>query len=252
MNVADKNQMQNPERIKSLTLTGSAIIFGLPAVWFYLATRLITPWLTNKAGLHPSLSWFITGLTVFPLLFALALILARREGFRSITELKERLRLRKLSGLDWKYVALSCLAIFALMGLIMGISFMLNRWFGYPLLETTPPFLKSVTLHGSQRLYLLVWLVMFFFNMYGEELLWRGYVLPRMEVGKGKVAWLINGSFWLVFHFCFGLQLIILLLPILFVLPYAVQKTGNTNVGIVIHTILNGPMFVLISLGIIS
>lgn len=247
-----KNQMQNHERIKSLNLTGAAIIFGLPAVWFYLATRLVTPWLSDQAGLHPSLSWFITGLMVFPLLFALALILARREGFRSIPELKERLRLRKLSERDWKYVALSCLAIFALMGLIMGISFLLNRLFGYPVIETTPPFLKSVTLHGYQRLYLLVWLVMFFFNMYGEELLWRGYILPRMEVAHGKVAWLFNGSFWLVFHFCFGLQLVILLLPILFVLPYAVQKTGNTNVGILIHTILNGPMFVLISLGAIG
>ena len=247
-----ENQVKNADRLKPLTLVGAAILFGIPAAWFFMATRLITPWLTGHAGLHPSLSWFITGLMVFPLLFALALILARKDGFRSIPALKERLRLRRLSGRDWKYVALSCLSIFALMGLIMGISFLLNRWYGYPVLETTPPFLNSVTLHGYQRLYLLVWLVMFFFNMYGEELLWRGYILPRMEAGFGNRAWLVNGSFWLVFHFCFGWQLIILLLPILFVLPYAVQKTGNTNVGILIHTILNGPMFVLISFGVIG
>lgn len=92
---------------------------------------------------------------------------------------------------------------------------------------------------------------MFFFNIFGEELLWRGYILPRQELAMGNTAWIVNASLWMMFHLCFGVSLLIVLMPIIVVLPYAVQKTGNTNVGILIHALLNGPSFIMISLGII-
>ena len=93
---------------------------------------------------------------------------------------------------------------------------------------------------------------MFFFNMYGEELLWRGYILPRQELHFKENAWILNAVLWMLFHLCFGIQLMIMLVPIMIVLPYAVQKTQNTNVGLLIHALLNGPMFILVSLGIIG
>ncbi len=133
-----------------------------------------------------------------------------------------------------------------------GISKVLNVKFGIHELETTPPFMKFNSFVGKEKLLLLVWVIMFFFNMYGEEILWRGYIMPRQELKQGKYAWLINGSLWILFHTCFGIDLIIILLPIMFILPYAVYKTKNTNVGILIHAILNGPMFVLVSLGVIQ
>jgi len=93
---------------------------------------------------------------------------------------------------------------------------------------------------------------MFFFNIVGEEILWRGYILPRQELQHGKYAWVINSALWLVFHACFGLDLIILLLPILITIPYVAYKTGNTSIGILTHGLLNGPMFVLVALGLIK
>jgi len=53
-------------------------------------------------------------------------------------------------------------------------------------------------------------------------------------------------------HTHFGIQLLILLIPILFILPYAVQKTQNTWVGITIHALVNGPAFIMVSLGVIG
>ena len=157
-----------------------------------------------------------------------------------------------MSPRDWKIMLLSTLAILLLTGLIMGISKFLHSRFGIPEIETTPSFMKFDAFQGSERLLLLPWLVMFFFNILGEELLWRGYILPRQEVSIGPNAWFFNALLWTMFHICFGIQLMILLIPILFILPWAVQKTQNTTVGIYIHALVNGPAFIMVSLGIIS
>jgi membrane protease YdiL (CAAX protease family) len=202
--------------------------------------------------MHAALSWFIGGLIVFIPLFILAIVFTRRDGYQSNSAVYKRLRLKKLIKRDWLYVAGSSIIIFMFTGLIMGISQFLHARFGIPLIDTNPSFMKFEPFEGSERFLLLVWLVMFFFNIYGEELLWRGYILPGQEKHFAKKAWLVNALFWVFFHIPFGIGLMILLLPIMFILPWAVQKTGNTNVGILIHTILNGPMFILVSLGVIK
>jgi membrane protease YdiL (CAAX protease family) len=112
--------------------------------------------------------------------------------------------------------------------------------------------MKFEPFRGNERFLLLAWLVMFFFNIFGEELLWRGYILPRQESSLGRSAWIFNALLWFVFHIAFGIHLLILLIPILIILPWCVQKTGNTMVGVWIHGLMNGPMFVLVSLGIIG
>lgn len=139
-----------------------------------------------------------------------------------------------------------------LTGAIMGISKFLHLQFGISEIETTPAFMKFEPFQANERFLLLVWLVMFFFNIFGEELMWRGYILPRQEIGLGKNAWIFNALLWILFHICFGIQLMILLIPIMFILPYAVQKTKNTVVGIYIHALVNGPSFIMVSLGVIG
>jgi membrane protease YdiL (CAAX protease family) len=34
----------------------------------------------------------------------------------------------------------------------------------------------------------------------GEELWWRGYVLPRQELAFGRATWVIHGILWSVIH----------------------------------------------------
>lgn len=134
----------------------------------------------------------------------------------------------------------------------MGISKFLHSSYGIPKIETTPSFMKFEPFQGTERFLLLVWGIMFFFNIFGEELMWRGYILPRQEIRLGKNAWIFNALLWVLFHVCFGIQLMILLFPIMFILPYSVQKTQNTTVGIYIHALINGPAFILVSLGVIG
>ena len=238
--------------IKPISTTQSLLLFGIPSIVFLVICQKFIPLLQQTYGLHPALSWFLGGTMVFLPLFLLAFYLTRKDGFRTKAEIISRMRLRKMLARDWKFALLSTVAIMAITAAIMGISKFLYVQFGIPEIETTPSFMQFEPFQGNERFLLLVWLVMFFFNIFGEELLWRGYILPRQEVGLGKVAWLFNALLWVLFHICFGVQLMILLIPILFILPWAVQKTQNTWVGIVVHALVNGPAFIMVSLGVIG
>ena len=238
--------------IKPISATRSLLLFGIPSIVFLFICRMLIPLLHQTNGLHPALSWFIGGLLVFLPLFLLAFYLTRKDGFREKAAILSRMRLRKMSSRDWKYTLISTVVIMILSGAIMGISKFLHSSYGIAEIETTPSFMKFEPFQGTERFLLLVWLLMFFFNIFGEELMWRGYILPSQEVDLGNVAWLFNALLWILFHICFGIQLMILLVPIMFILPYAVQKTQNTTVGIYIHALVNGPAFIMVSLGIIG
>jgi len=238
--------------IKPIGIFNSFLLFGIPASVFFVVCRVLVPLLHQSYGLHPALSWFIGGLITFVPLFITAIFLVRHDGFVSKDEIYQRFRLQKMSARDWKFALGGLLLIFVSTGLIMGISKLLYLHFGIHVIETTPSFMKFEPFQGSEQFLLLVWLFMFFFNIFGEELMWRGYILPRQELRFGRSAWIFNALLWFVFHIAFGIDLLILLIPVLFILPWCIQKTGNTMVGIYIHGLMNGPMFVLVSLGIIG
>ena len=97
---------------------------------------------------------------------------------------------------------------------------------------------------------LAVWLPFWVLNVVGEELLWRGVVPPRQEVAFGRWAWLANGSGWLLFHVAFGGAILVTVWPIVFILPYVVQRLRNSWTGVIIHVGLNGPGFFAVAFGL--
>ncbi len=248
------NAMLDKENtIKPLSVGGSALLFGIPAVYFQAVTKYLIPYFRDGLHLHPAMSWFCGALIVFVPLFTLALMLVKREGYKlSRQELFTRLRIRRVTSSDMKWVFVALLVIFSLTGAIIYAFDLAAAWFNLPPLEMSPDFTKFSPLAGNERWLLLVWLIMFFFNIVGEEILWRGYILPRQEKEHGRYAWMFNSMFWVLFHICFGVNLMIVLLPCLLVVPYVVYRTGNTMNGILIHGIYNGPLFVMVALGVIK
>lgn len=242
--------MQKP--IAPISLFASLLLFGIPSAFFWYIAYGLIPQLTGPAALHPAHAWFTGGIVIFTLLFVAALVLPLLDGFRSFSALRDRLRLHALSGRDWRVLGFSMVVIGAATGVIMGAAALLHRYAGFPPLETSPSFMRFEPFTPSEYWLFSVWSVMFLFNILGEELLWRGYILPRQEAALADRAWMANAAGWMLFHLCFGPSLMILLLPIIVVLPYAVQTTKNTTVGILIHALLNGPSFILISLGILQ
>jgi membrane protease YdiL (CAAX protease family) len=248
--IAEKEVMGN--KIKAMPLGLSFLYFGIPAIYFWCLTNYLTPYLNNTVGLNAALSWFVTGLLVFVPLFLAAWGFTKKEGHtESFRTLLARLRLKKFTTTDWAWAIGGLGAILILTGFIYGISIWLAHRFGLRALETTPSFMEFEPLKTHESWMLLVWLMMFFFNIVGEEIFWRGYIMPRQELANRKYAWLVNSVLWGVFHISFGWHLLVIVTPTLLILPYAVYKTKNTMVGIFIHGIFNGPMFLLVALGIL-
>lgn len=244
--------MSNKFPLKPMPIWKSVILFGIPTIAFLFVTRFWIPYMKQITQLHPALIWFIYGgLFIFIPLFALAVILFRIDGY-GYNDFIKRFRLEKLNKEDWLWTLGSILIIFALTGVIMFASRLLSIYFGIRALSTSAPFVHFDPLKGRDMLIFFAWLPFFFFNIFGEELLWRGYILPRQELSHGNFAWLVNSSLWLLFHVCFGIDLMVILLPILFVLPYIVSKRKKTWVGIIIHAVVNGPTFVMVALGFIK
>jgi membrane protease YdiL (CAAX protease family) len=113
-------------------------------------------------------------------------------------------------------------------------------------------FLRMEKLKPNEYWLFLAWLPYFFFNIVGEELLWRGYLLPRQAIALGRYAWILNGLLWAIFHVAIGWRIAIVLLPIEFIVPFVVQRRQNTWLGIIIHGLYNGSGFVMVALGIAS
>lgn len=241
-------------RMKPMRFGESVLLFGFPTVVFCVITRILIPYVNSTFAAHPIVVWFLFGgLFLFIPLFALAILLFKKDRYDfNMKTFYSRFRLTRLTKTDWLWMLGGIVAIMFLTGAIMSVWRLLSLHLGVRVMDTSAPFLHFEPLRGSQRLLLLVWLPFFFFNIVGEELLWRGYILPRQELAYGRFTWLINAALWFLFHVCFGFDLLILLAPILLVLPYVVQRRKKTMIGIVIHALINGPSFILISLGLMT
>lgn len=99
------------------------------------------------------------------------------------------------------------------------------------------------TIRGNWRA-LFLYFLMLFFNIVGEEVLWRGYILPRQEQQHGRWAWLIHGLMWCGFHF-FKWWDLLNLLPICLIIAYVSQRTGRNWPAFIAHYAINGIGFLL-------
>jgi membrane protease YdiL (CAAX protease family) len=58
----------------------------------------------------------------------------------------------------------------------------------------------QAALHGNWSLYVLVLAMLIFNTVLGEELLFRGFLLPRMRAACGEADWLVNGLLTGLYH----------------------------------------------------
>jgi len=238
---------------KNVSITKAFSYFAFFTLMLYIATRHLIPVL-NGWGLHPAISWFISGgILVFAPLFFLAILNVKKElNARDQKAILTRLWLTKPTSKDWLWALGGAIIIIILTGLIIFLTDMVSQtYFGTPL-RTSPSFMRFEPFQSSQYWIYLVWIVFFFFNIVGEEIMWRGYLLSGMSEQYPKTAWLFNAIFWIMFHIPFGYELMIMVLPTFFLVPYLVQKRKNTWIGIIIHAGLNGPGFILVTLGILE
>jgi membrane protease YdiL (CAAX protease family) len=223
-------------------------IFIPAALIMFLLTRYLIPFLTNLTGQETILFWFIIGgVGIFAPLILTGLFLLRKEGSPLTREtFINRLRFRKP---NTKELLLS-LAGLIIAGLASALIMKMVESFSGTF-DHSPPFMSFEPLSKGRYWLLGVWLPYWKLNIFGEEFLWRGVLLPVQEKAFGRYAWVIHGTGWGLFHIAFGWQLLLTLLPLLYLQSFLVQKTKNSWTGVIMHGGLNGPAFLAICFGLI-
>ncbi len=234
--------------IKGIGLLKSLLIFGIASAALILETQFLIPYLSNRTGCEPIIFWFlVASLGLFLPLLILAYFILKSENVKIGKHTwQDRLRFRRMNKADWLWaigaiivIGISSFAIMNLLEVFTGK------------VENQPVFMSFEPLTPDRYWILLLWLPYWILNIMGEEILWRGVLLPKQEIAFGKSTWLINGVLWGIFHIAFGWHLLLTLIPILLIQPYVVQRRKNTWIGVVIHAVINGPSFIAISFGLL-
>lgn len=224
----------------------SILLFGSAGIVLWLETHFLIPYLTKISGIETVVWWFVVAaFGMFIPLLIVAYLLLRNEGSLSKPGLwKGRLRFRRMNAGDWLWGVGGIVVIAILSYPILSLVEFLAGPFNHQ-----PPFMQFEPLEPGRYWILAAWFGYWIFNIMGEEILWRGVLLPRQEIVFGKYTWFFHGFCWGLFHIAFGWQLMLPLIPILFVQSYIVQKRKNSWIGVLIHAGINGPSFVAISFG---
>jgi len=236
------------KQLRGMGLLLSFSIFTLAALLMFTLTKYLIPFLSERTGQETILFWFIVaGLGVFLPLIITAVVMLKIEGYNiSIKTWTERLRFVKISKEHLIWTVGGLFLVLILSGLMMkGLGLLIGKF------DHSPPFMSFEPLSAGRYWLLAVWFPYWILNILGEEILWRGVMLPRQEISFGKYAWLVHACGWGIFHIAFGWQLLITLIPIIFIQSYIVQKTKNSWTGVIIHGGINGPSFIAIALGLI-
>jgi membrane protease YdiL (CAAX protease family) len=226
-------------------LAPSAAMFGAFSILLWLTVAVIIPWLRDTSGISPIIGWYLSGtaFVLMPLLIFGVLMAWRELPAPSLDALRTRLRVHRLDRGDiiWSigglFVITIATAAVLMLARIIDPTFRPAPWF-----LSEPP--------GWHAQLFAAWIPLFVSNILGEELCWRGYLLPRQEAAWGHLAWLPNGILWCLFHFSFGWPIMVTLLPITLLLPWIVQRRQNTSVGLLIHGLFNAAGFIAATSGV--
>ena len=228
---------------------GAAATVFMPSCLVILASvYLLWPRLID-AGVPPLLGYLLCFQTLpFLLLFVQLGVYVRREQRQvGSASMVERLRLQ----LGWKPISVG-VGVFVVGAVTYGGLQPVSRWLAgvalfappawfppdlHPLKASEPGSFMGYAMAG--KLWPVgLWTVGWLLNVVGEELLFRGYLLPRQESVYGTRAWLVNGLMWNAWHVFWRWQMVTLL-PFCLLVPFAAQRTRSTWPGLVGHGLLN-------------
>ncbi len=184
-------------------------------VWFLAAAPMgLLGWIVGPAFGTGGFSTAIARLACLTLglvwQFVLVMILLRSEGSTfKWADLRERLWLRVPSNRRlwwWLIPLILASAFYSLMisGAVEQLWVTLFPFFAEPSGFSMDAFMESpanrLSMVGNWGLFLLFFVQMLFNTVLGEELLFRGLLLPRMVKAFGRWDWLVNGILFGFYH----------------------------------------------------
>jgi len=259
----------NNSNIKPLPFWTALLYFGIPAAVVIFIVYVVMPLLAARG-----VPIFFNYLLVYATAPMLALIAASFIAYRwegnvmSWLELKNRFRFNRMDGKSWLWTGGLTLFMFFSVGLLAFTA----RWLASFSLLAPPDYwpaelkptipsasannvipseFMGISLAGNWWI-LIVLLISLVIATFGEELWWRGYILPRQELAHGKRTWVIHGLLWTSFHL-FAPWNLIAILPGSLALSYVAQRLKNTWPAVIAHGLANGLLvLIVVIMGIAS
>jgi membrane protease YdiL (CAAX protease family) len=199
------------------------------------------PWLGDQIGGAESLTKALLLLLTAGLVWQgmLVLILTRRElGTLEWARVREALWLRKprdprtgrAGGRLWLWL-IPCLVVFGLEDVVPGFSPPFARDFAAFLNDDR----GKAFFAGAWDWFALVVVLALFNTVLGEELLFRGYLLPRMRGAFGRWDWVANGVLFATYHLHMPWVIPANLLDT-FAISYPARRFRSAWWGIAVHS----------------
>lgn len=233
-----------PAAARPGSLVPDVAIFLGGTVLVFVVVYQAVPWLSVVWQVDAMAAWMVLSVPLIFLPVVGASLLLLRHEPRAFSW-RDRLWLHRPSGHDWAWGT----AAFAVLAAASGAAFAACAALG---LDPNPPFARGLRPLTMDRLWTVaLWAVYWPINILGENLAWRGIILPRMQGRVGRYAWLLNAGLWGVFHLAFGLGNLIVLLPTLVLVPLIAQRRHNTWLAVMLHAGLSGPGFIGLALGLV-
>jgi membrane protease YdiL (CAAX protease family) len=232
----------------------SLLAFGIPAGILAVLVWLVLPWLQAR-GASPLLLFALLGLP-FLLMLVAPVLYHRREGRRlAWRDFRDRVR---LGTLDRRGAAWSLALTVAGVGLYLGASHLVDALLpeaAFPevvgkVLGDSSTFLGT-PMKGAWWL-LGAWFLFYVANVAGEELWFRGIVLPRQELAFGRSTWAIHGGLWAAWHAGLFPADALVILPEALAYGWVCQRSRSLWPTLVAHAVLNALAAIRIVTGILG
>jgi len=222
-----------PGHVPKLGWIATVAAYGGGALLMYGATHHAVPFFVDR-GMTPPLAWFVAGGLAFGTLLAAAALLLAVEGHTDRADVAQRARFKPLTRID--VILIGTVGIGTVAFTALWAAALDALWPGF---EFQPWFIRSGPLADANPWILLAWAPMYLLNIFGEELLWHGWLLPGQERVFSRFAWVPAGLGWILFHVPFGIGVVLLFAPFLLIETYVVRRTRNLWIGVLLHAIFN-------------
>jgi membrane protease YdiL (CAAX protease family) len=234
-------------------------MFIWPAVWFMFLIHVVVPlfWTPKPGEFLPTWIFMTVAILGNGVELVVALVLLRREGYPlTLRGLRDRARLRFPKG--WKKWTLAI----AVMVLAFGLSALtgpINKTVastpGFIPQEYWPPatnpnavitsiegVFPDVTLAGNWIFFIMMFFIYgLIFNIIGEELYYRSFLLPKMRGVFGRWDWVANGVLFTLKHI-YQRWIYIGILPGALAMAFLGGPIGSVYLSMIFHWLANNLM----------
>lgn len=170
---------------------------------------IVTPFIIPKVDLHPGIVYWLAIIIGMVWQFILSLIILKTDGHKlTWSELSKRLRfvtpVHPKTGVKSSRLLLWVIPFIVLSGLLQMLRIPDIESALFPFIDNLPQYdmadLATPEFKGAWWIMGVLFISMLFNYILGEELLYRGVLLPKMKGVFGKYDWFANGVLFGLYH----------------------------------------------------